>query len=106
MKKEIINPEPLVRLISKSAEFFDVTVEKIHSKRRFRNIVYARHMIMYYLYTHFDKYFNTVVIAKHIGDRDHSSVLHALHAMQDRFDVYPEDVERYARFVDFMAERQ
>jgi len=67
------------------ANYFDVPVEKLHSKTRLRDVVIARQLSMYLA----KKY--TTSSLKKIGDsfggRDHSTVIHSLKTIEDMIDT-------------------
>ncbi|MEE9438820.1 MAG: chromosomal replication initiator protein DnaA [Saprospiraceae bacterium] len=67
------------------AEYFKVPVEKLHGKTRKRDIVIARQLSMY-LAKNFTN--NTLKdIGRNFGDRDHTTVLYSVKAVQDMMDT-------------------
>ena len=81
-----INKEITVENIAKLvAEHFEVPLEKVQGKSRMRNYVIARQLSMY-----FAKNFTSTslkLIGKNFGDRDHSTVLYSVKAVQDMMDT-------------------
>lgn len=67
------------------AEAFDVPLAQLSSRTRTRTVVMARHAAMYFakeMTTHSLK-----SIGLRFGGRDHSTVIHACNALEDRMDV-------------------
>ncbi|HEY8400847.1 MAG TPA: chromosomal replication initiator protein DnaA [Cytophagaceae bacterium] len=67
------------------AEYFGVTVESLKAKTRKREIVIARQVAMYFA----KEYTNMSLksIGYHFGNRDHSTVIHALTSVNDLMDT-------------------
>jgi chromosomal replication initiator protein len=67
------------------AEFFNVTVDSLKAKTRKREIVIARQVAMYFA----KEYTNLSLksIGQHFGNRDHSTVIHALTSVNDLMDT-------------------
>ncbi|MCR6639368.1 MAG: chromosomal replication initiator protein DnaA [Sporocytophaga sp.] len=67
------------------AEFFNVTVDSLKAKTRKREIVIARQVAMYFA----KEYTNLSLksIGFHFGNRDHSTVIHALTSVNDLMDT-------------------
>jgi chromosomal replication initiator protein len=67
------------------ADYFSVTVESLKAKTRKREIVVARQVAMYFA----KEYTNLSLksIGYHFGNRDHSTVIHALTAVSDMMDT-------------------
>ncbi len=63
------------------AEYFNVTVEELKDKTRKKEIVTARHIAMYFAKEYTSLALKT--IGYHFGKRDHTTVLHALEAVND-----------------------
>lgn len=80
------------------AEHFRVSVDEIKSKTRKKEIVIARQVAMYFakIYTNH----SLKVIGYHFGGRDHSTVIHAMHSVEDmietdsRFKNSVEDIKK------------
>jgi len=67
------------------AKYFDVPVEKLHSKTRLRNVVMARQLSMYLAKNYTNS--SLKMIGDSFGGRDHSTVIHSLKAVQDMMDT-------------------
>jgi chromosomal replication initiator protein len=67
------------------AKYFDVPVEKLHSKTRMREVVMARQLSMYLAKNYTNS--SLKVIGDSFGGRDHSTVIHSLKAVQDMMDT-------------------
>ncbi|MCS6823618.1 MAG: chromosomal replication initiator protein DnaA [Cytophagaceae bacterium] len=67
------------------AEHFNVTIEQMKDKTRKREIVVARQVAMYFA----KEYTNMSLksIGSHFGNRDHSTVIHALQSINDLMDT-------------------
>lgn len=67
------------------SEFFQVDISEIKSKSRKKEIVIPRQVAMYFskLYTNH----SYKVIGHHFGGRDHSTVIHALHSVEDMIET-------------------
>jgi len=67
------------------AEYFKVEVSEIKSKSRKKEIVIPRQVAMYFskLYTNH----SLKVIGYHFGGRDHSTVIHAMHSVEDMIET-------------------
>jgi len=64
---------------------FEVSVEKIQSKTRMRNVVMARQLSMYLAKNYTNS--SLKMIGDSFGGRDHSTVIHSLKAIQDMIDT-------------------
>lgn len=81
-EKKIITTELIVDVV---AEHFNLTPNDIYSKNKSRNISYPRQIVMY-LSRHLTD--NSVTaIGKHLGNRDHSTVIHG-------YDKITKDIEK------------
>lgn len=67
------------------AENFDVTVEAMKDKTRKREIVIARQVAMYFAKNYTNLSLKS--IGYHFGNRDHSTVIHALTSVNDQMDT-------------------
>lgn len=67
------------------AKYFDVPVEKLHSKTRIRDVVMARQLSMYLAKNYTNS--SLKLIGDSFGGRDHSTVIHSLKAVQDMMDT-------------------
>jgi chromosomal replication initiator protein len=67
------------------ANYFDMPVEKLHSKTRIRDVVIARQLSMYLAKTYTNS--SLKVIGESFGGRDHSTVIHSLKTVQDLLDT-------------------
>ncbi|NIZ40386.1 chromosomal replication initiator protein DnaA [Entomospira entomophila] len=63
------------------ADYFDVTVNDLKSKRKTKNIVYPRQLAMYILRQITD--LSTTEIGLEFGGRDHTTVMHACQKIED-----------------------
>jgi chromosomal replication initiator protein len=81
------NPSEILDLC---CEFFGVTRKEISGKSRYRGIMFARHMSMHLL--HSDKSLNLTLreIGLLFGNRDHSTIIHAIRTINKEFDIYEE----------------
>ncbi|MDR1582198.1 MAG: chromosomal replication initiator protein DnaA [Prevotellaceae bacterium] len=70
------------------SEYFEITVEKLLSNTRKREVVQARQIAMY-LSKNYTKYSATQIGAQ-IGGKDHTTVLHACKVVQDMMDTNKE----------------
>lgn len=76
MEKEI-TVEEIQRVICKQ---FKVNIGDLKSKKRFKNIILARHIAMYLCRKHTS--LPSAFIGFKFGGRDHSTVLHALKSLE------------------------
>jgi chromosomal replication initiator protein len=70
------------------ADYFDIAVDKLHSKTRKREIVMARQISMF-LGKNMTKY-SLKMIGEQFGGRDHSTVIYSCRAVQDLIDTDPD----------------
>jgi len=94
--KEPIPPKAL-QVAMVVAENFNVTVDQILGKTRYKEVVEARHTTIHLL--HNGIYKRRVVLCR-LGSwfkRDHTTVLHALANVNGWLDVYPDYAEKYAK---------
>jgi chromosomal replication initiator protein len=70
------------------AEYFKVEIVELKSKSRKKEVVIPRQVSMYFckLYTNY----SYKVIGAQFGGRDHSTVIHALHAVEDMIETNPQ----------------
>jgi chromosomal replication initiator protein len=85
ISKTIKKPEPIGKidtldLILNSSIYFRISLAKITGPKRNRDIVDARHMIMYYL-RNYSK-LSLTQIGKQFSNRDHTSVIHAINTVE------------------------
>lgn len=72
------------KIITTVCDHLNLNIEQVKSKSRAKELVYARHLIFYFIRKH------TTVTLKSAGDlfnRDHATVIHALHNLQDIMDT-------------------
>lgn len=77
-----ISVENIKQLVAK---YFDVPIEKLHSKTRLRDVVMARQLSMYLAKNYTNS--SLKVIGDSFGGRDHSTVIHSLKTVQDMMDT-------------------
>lgn len=77
-----ISIESIKQLVAKH---FELTVEKLQSKTRLREVVMARQLSMYIAKNFTDSSLKT--IGDSFGGRDHTTVLHSLKTVQDMMDT-------------------
>jgi chromosomal replication initiation ATPase DnaA len=79
------NPEHIIDLC---CEYFKIDKKDVIGKKRYREIMQARHMMMYLLYS--DRYLNLPLreIGRLFSGRDHSSVTHAVYAIRNDISIY------------------
>ena len=66
-------------------DFYGITPEAIRGKRRNADLAYARHIAMYLCRMYTDETLKN--IAKAFGNRDHSTVVHAIEKLTDLMDI-------------------
>lgn len=74
------------RVIEMVCEHFSVSIERLRSKNRSRNICYPRHVAMYLIYQHCMK------SCQNVGNwfnRDHTTVLHAIKSIKNLIETDP-----------------
>ncbi|MBT8400240.1 MAG: chromosomal replication initiator protein DnaA [Rhodothermia bacterium] len=69
------------------ADYYDVSLDLLSAKTRRREIVQARHTAMYFCKQLTGQPLKTIGLR--FGGRDHSTVIHACKAVEDRFDTDP-----------------
>lgn len=88
---------PLERIVLAASREFAVPMILIHSPKRSAEVVLARSVAFYLA----DRLLNlsTTRLGKLIGNRDHSTVIHAVRSVQRRMqnDVFAERIERLRR---------
>ena len=77
-----VNVESIQELV---ADFYDISVDRIKSKTRKREIVTARQLAMYLAKNHTKEPLKTIGLK--FGGRDHSTVIYSLRAVQDQIDT-------------------
>ena len=91
------------KIVELAAIQFDTTIEKIKSKSRKKELVFARQWICRYLT---DKTtLSLKSIGNYLGGRDHSTVIHANQGFQDMYDTneqYRLDYERFKTQADVL----
>jgi chromosomal replication initiator protein len=79
-------------------DYFQLPVERLKEKTRKREIVQARQISMYFAKEYTKSSLKTIGL--HFGGRDHSTVIHALHTVNDLIDTdrefkrYVEDIKK------------
>lgn len=81
-EKKTITIEQIISTVSK---FFNIDPSLIHSKSRKKEVVQARHFAMFLAKEYTD--YSTPKIGKFIGDRNHSTVLHACKTVKHQCEV-------------------
>jgi chromosomal replication initiator protein len=76
MGKSVYSNNNIAKIQKAVAEYFDVTVENLKSKKRTANINNARQIAMYICRMTTEE--TTIRIGLEFGNRDHSTVLHAI----------------------------
>ncbi len=81
----IINPEEneYTNIIKYISEYYGQTYEDVYSRSRKREYVIPRHVGMWYLFYYFSKSLSLKSIGKVYNGRHHSSVIHAVRAIDD-----------------------
>jgi chromosomal replication initiator protein len=82
--KKHISIEDIQRLV---CEYFGIDPNKVREKTRKQEIVEARQIAMYLSKTMTKSSLKTIGL--HFGGRDHSTVIHAIHAVEDRRETSP-----------------
>jgi|GEM_PF-6759815 len=75
------------KIVEHVLRHFHMDMDQVSSKSRRRELVYVRHVCMYLLckYTKL----SLKKIGRSFGGRDHTTVIHAAHAIQDQMDTDP-----------------
>ncbi|WP_018108634.1 chromosomal replication initiator protein DnaA [Bacteroides propionicifaciens] len=81
-EKKVITVDQIITTVS---EYFKIEAKLIHSKSRKREVVQARHFAMYLTKEYTD--YSTPKIGKFIGNRNHSTVLHACKTVKHQCEV-------------------
>ena len=85
----IVNTKVLTsnEIIRKVCQYFDLEINKVLGPSRYKNLVEARHILSYILYS--DRYLTLGYsnIGFMLNQRDHSTVLHAVKKINDFLDV-------------------
>lgn len=79
-----ITPEKIVETV---CEHFKLTVKEVNSRKRFKELVYARHIIFYLLRKH------TKMSLKSSGElfgRDHTTVIHSVETLNNLMYTEPD----------------
>ncbi len=82
--KKHISVEDIQRLV---CEYFGIDPNKVREKTRKQEIVEARQIAMYLSKTMTKSSLKTIGL--HFGGRDHSTVIHAIHTVEDRQETSP-----------------
>jgi chromosomal replication initiator protein len=82
--KKHISIEDIQRLV---CDYFGIDPNKVREKTRKQEIVEARQIAMYLSKTMTKSSLKTIGL--HFGGRDHSTVIHAIHAVEDRLETSP-----------------
>jgi chromosomal replication initiator protein len=69
------------QIVTVCAEYFDVTAQDVRSKSRVQDVIRARHTAMYFARIYTTK--TLIAIAREIGDKDHTTVIHAIKAVKN-----------------------
>ena len=83
-------------------EYFNITVESIHSKTRKREIVQARQLSMYFSKKHTKS--SLASIGQQCGNKDHATVLHACRTVNNlvetdkQFRLFVEELDKRIKF--------
>lgn len=88
-------------VIDKVAETNEVSVKKLISKDRYRELVLARNMAYYILHTAYKQ--KASQIAPHFK-RDRTTVLHGLNTFVNDIEVIPFYMEKYEKVMDSLFE--
>ena len=88
-------------VIDKVAETNEVSVKKLISKDRYRELVLARNMAYYILHTAYKQ--KAAQIAPHFK-RDRTTVLHGLNTFVNDIEVIPFYMEKYEKVMDSLFE--
>lgn len=81
---------PIKTHIRKRAQEFGFTYDEIVGPRRYRELIIPRQTIMWEIRNIVKPSASLMEISRHFGDRDHSTILHALRkiqAMKDRGEI-------------------
>jgi Bacterial dnaA protein helix-turn-helix len=82
-------------IVALCAQYYDVTISDIKSRRRQPDVAAAR-QLAHYLARH-TTLLSLPTIARHVGERDHTTVMHSLRAVAKRIardPAFAADVER------------
>lgn len=82
-RKPKITPERIIKVV---CDHLDVDADGLKGKCRVKDLVYARHIIFYFLRKHTSV---TLKIAGELFNRDHTTVVHGLKYLQDLIDTEP-----------------
>ena len=84
---KIVTPEEIIETLS---QHFNIKKDKIVGKPRYRHIVEARMIAAYILRK--DRYLGLSLkqIGDLLGNRDHSTIMHSLHQIDNLISVMPE----------------
>ena len=90
----------MAKCVNAVLEYFDLSKNQLFAHRRYRNIVYARHILMCFLY---DVGITKVEIGRICGGLDHATVCKGMERIKGLCDVYPEvknDMEVIRKLID------
>ena len=88
-------------VIDKVAETNEVSIKKLISKDRYRELVLARNMAYYILHTAYKQ--KASQIAPHFK-RDRTTILHGLNTFVNDIEVIPFYMEKYEKVMDYLFE--
>ena len=88
-------------VIDKVAETNEVSIKKLISKDRYRELVLARNMAYYILHTAYKQ--KASQIAPHFK-RDRTTILHGLNTFVNDIEVIPFYMEKYEKVMDSLFE--
>lgn len=94
--KKHISIEDIQRLV---CDYFGIDPNKVREKTRKQEIVEARQIAMYLSKSLTKSSLKTIGL--HFGGRDHSTVIHAIHAMEDRQETSP----RFRQIINDIRQR-
>ena len=88
---KILTPQEIIEIVS---EEYELPVSVVCSKSRYRNIVEARMVTAYLLRS--DRYLSLSLkqIGRLLGNRDHTTVMHAIQLIENLMDVEPVLVDK------------
>ncbi len=79
----IITPEMIIKIV---CDHFKLNAEKLKSKHRAKELVYARHVIFHFIRKHTSM---TLKSAGLLFNRDHTTVIHSIETLSDLMDTEP-----------------
>jgi chromosomal replication initiator protein len=97
MQNKVVKVESIVKYISDET---GVSVKDMISKKRFKEVVLARHIAMYLTCKHTSMTFKG--IGRFFGGRDHSTVLHAKENVVNQMEVYRDMRKKVEEFDNYI----